>query len=89
MSLLHFSKKLHFKKRTAVESVFEETRNMSMVFVLLPLSIILGGGALVLFLWALRNGQFDDLETPAHRILFEDEQVTEQHHLLGAKHVTD
>ena len=50
---------------------------MSMVFVLLPLSIILGGGALVLFLWALRNGQFDDLETPAHRILFEDEQVTE------------
>ena len=62
---------------------------MSMVFVLLPLSIILGGGALVLFLWALRNGQFDDLETPAHRILFEDEQVTEQHHLLGAKHVID
>ena len=58
---------------------------MSMVFVLLPLSIILGGGALVLFLWALRNGQFDD----AHRIFFEDEQVTEQHHLLGAKHVTD
>ncbi len=35
---------------------------MSMVFVLLPLSIILGGGALVLFLWALRNGQFDDLD---------------------------
>ena len=35
---------------------------MSMVFVLLPLSIILGGGALVLFLWALRNGQFDDLK---------------------------
>ena len=62
---------------------------MSMVFVLLPLSIILGGGALVLFLWALRNGKFDDLETPAHRILFEDEQVKEQHHLLGAKHVTD
>ena len=62
---------------------------MSMVFVLLPLSIILGGGALVLFLWALRNGQFDDLETSAHRILFEDEQVTEQHYLLGAKHVTD
>ena len=57
-----------------VESVSEEIRNMSMVFVLLPLSIILGGGALVLFLWALRNGQFDDLETPAHRILFEDEQ---------------
>ncbi|MEC7424381.1 MAG: cbb3-type cytochrome oxidase assembly protein CcoS, partial [SAR324 cluster bacterium] len=84
MSLLHFSKKLQFKKRTAVESAFEETRNMSMFFVLLPLSIILVGGALVLFLWALRNGQFDDLETPAHRILFEDEQVTEQHHLLGA-----
>ena len=46
---------------------------MSMVFVLLPLSIILGGGALVLLLWALRNGQFDDLETPTQRILFEDE----------------
>ena len=60
-----------------------------MVFVLLPLSIILGGGALVLFLWALRNGQIDDLETPVYRILFEEEQVTEQHNLLGAKHVTD
>ena len=37
-------------RELAVESASEEIRNMSMVFMLLPLSIILGGGALILFL---------------------------------------
>jgi len=31
------------------------------------------GLAVALFVWAVRKGQFDDLETPAMRILFDDE----------------
>ena len=52
---------------------------MESVFLLIPLSIILvfiiGG----FFWWSSKNGQFDDLEGPAHRILLDDDspQVTD------------
>jgi cbb3-type cytochrome oxidase maturation protein len=39
---------------------------------LLLLSVALGGGALALFLWSLRSGQYEDLEGAAERILFDD-----------------
>jgi len=44
------------------------------IFVLLPLALLIAGIALALFVWAVRSGQFDDLETPAVRILFDDEE---------------
>lgn len=47
---------------------------MSIIYVLLPASLLLGGGALLGFIWALRSGQFDDVETPAHRVLFDEQQ---------------
>ena len=47
---------------------------MNIIYLLLPLSLFLGGGALIWFILALRSGQFDDLETPAHRILFDEEK---------------
>ncbi|NQU65785.1 MAG: cbb3-type cytochrome oxidase assembly protein CcoS [SAR324 cluster bacterium] len=46
---------------------------MSIIYVLIPTSLLLGGGALIWFILALRSGQFDDLETPAYRILFDEE----------------
>lgn len=46
---------------------------MSVLYILIPLALLLGGGALVAFLSALKRGQFDDLETPAWRAIFEDE----------------
>jgi cbb3-type cytochrome oxidase maturation protein len=46
---------------------------MNVVFVLLPLALIIAGVMLALFIWAVRSGQYDDLETPAVRILFDDE----------------
>ena len=46
---------------------------METIFVLLPLALLIAGIALALFVWAARSGQFDDLETPAVRILFDDE----------------
>jgi cbb3-type cytochrome oxidase maturation protein len=45
---------------------------MSVIYVLLPLAFVLGGGAVWAFVRATRAGQFDDLETPAHRILHDD-----------------
>jgi cbb3-type cytochrome oxidase maturation protein len=36
-------------------------------------SIMVAGGFLVAFLWATRNGQYDDMETPSMKMIFEDE----------------
>ena len=47
---------------------------METIFVLLPLALIIAAIAVGLFIWAARTGQFDDLETPAVRILFDDEE---------------
>jgi cbb3-type cytochrome oxidase maturation protein len=41
--------------------------------VLLPVALLFAAGALGVFVWAARSGQFDDLATPALRILHEDE----------------
>jgi cbb3-type cytochrome oxidase maturation protein len=47
------------------------------IFVLLPLALLIAVIAVGLFVWAARSGQFDDLETPAVRILFDDEEPRE------------
>ena len=49
---------------------------MEVIFILLPLAILIGGVMLALFIWAVRSGQYDDLETPAHRILFDEDHAT-------------
>lgn len=45
---------------------------MEALFILLIFSLILGGGFLAAFFWAQKSGQFDDTETPALRMLFDD-----------------
>ena len=44
-----------------------------MIYVLLPAALAFAALAVAVFIWAVRSGQFDDLETPAHRVLHEDE----------------
>lgn len=46
---------------------------MDILFLLIPLGLVLLGVAIWGFLWAVRSGQFDDLEGPAHRILMDDD----------------
>jgi cbb3-type cytochrome oxidase maturation protein len=48
---------------------------MSVVAVLLVCSMIVAGGFLIAFLWAVRSGQYDDKHTPSMRMLFEDPPV--------------
>jgi cbb3-type cytochrome oxidase maturation protein len=43
----------------------------SLVWLLL-ISVALGAGALALFLWSLRSGQYEDLEGAAERILYDE-----------------
>ncbi len=45
---------------------------MSNLLLLIPVALLLGLLGLAAFLWALKSGQFDDLDGAAHRILFED-----------------
>lgn len=46
---------------------------MSGFFYLIPLSLTLGAIGLGVFLWSLRNGQYEDLDGAAERILLDDE----------------
>lgn len=47
---------------------------MKIVIILVPVMLILVTLGIVLFSWAVRNGQYDDLEGPAHRILYDDDE---------------
>jgi cbb3-type cytochrome oxidase maturation protein len=49
---------------------------MDALMLLIPLSLLLGGGALAAFLWTMRSGQYDDLDGAAHRILFDDDDTS-------------
>ena len=48
---------------------------MRILLLLVPISLVLLGLAIWAFVWAVRRGQFDDLDTPALDILREDEQA--------------
>lgn len=47
---------------------------MSIIYLLIPLGLVLLVVAVLAFFWAVRAGQFDDLETPAWRILLDDDR---------------
>ena len=47
---------------------------MEIIYVLIPLSILLMILAIGAFFWAVRNDQFDDLDTPALDILDDDDE---------------
>lgn len=45
---------------------------MNVIILTIPMALIFAGAFVYAFIWATSNGQFDDLETPAMRILKED-----------------
>ena len=48
---------------------------MEILFLLIPLGVVLVFAIAGVLWWAARDGQFDDLEGPAHRILMDDESI--------------
>jgi cbb3-type cytochrome oxidase maturation protein len=51
---------------------------MTGLLYLIPIALLLGGIGLVAFMWALRSGQFEDLDGAAHRVLFDDDEQPRQ-----------
>ena len=51
---------------------------MEVLYLLIPLSLVLVALIIWIFLWAIRSGQYDDLEGPAHRILMDDDDIHEE-----------
>ena len=56
---------------------------------MIPLAILLAFVGLVAFYWALRSGQFDDVETPAQRVLFEEIKETKRRLLMSEIQTTE
>lgn len=46
---------------------------MDILYLLIPLSVVLVFVIGWLFWWAVRSGQFDDLDGPAHRVVLDDD----------------
>ncbi len=46
---------------------------MEILYLLIPVSLVIAALAVGIFFWAVKSGQYDDLEGPAWRILFDDE----------------
>lgn len=46
---------------------------MEIIYLMIPLAVFIVTGIVVAFVWAVKSGQFDDLEGPANRILFDDD----------------
>jgi|TARA_Y100001968_G_scaffold316639_1_gene344736 cbb3-type cytochrome oxidase maturation protein len=47
---------------------------MAALYILIPVAVVLVALAIWVFFWAVDSGQFDDLDGPAHSILFDDEE---------------
>jgi cbb3-type cytochrome oxidase maturation protein len=48
---------------------------MSVLFIALPVALIIATLAVILFVIQVRSGQYDDLDTPPRRMLFDDDEV--------------
>jgi cbb3-type cytochrome oxidase maturation protein len=47
---------------------------MEVLYLLIPVAMLLVAAIVAVFFWAVRSGQFDDLEGPAHRIIMDDDK---------------
>lgn len=48
---------------------------MEVLYILIPLAVVLVGLIIWALLWAIRSGQYDDLEGPAQRLLMDDDDA--------------
>lgn len=51
---------------------------MTVLLYLIPIALLLGLLGLLAFLWALRSGQFEDMDGAAHRILLDDDETPKE-----------
>lgn len=51
---------------------------MNILFLMIPVTLLLSATFIGAFIWIVLAGQYDDVETPAHRILEDENNVEEQ-----------
>ena len=49
---------------------------MEVIYLLIPISLLLVSAIIYFLFWAIRSGQFDDLEGSAYQILMDDDKDT-------------
>jgi cbb3-type cytochrome oxidase maturation protein len=47
---------------------------MVALYFILPLALLVAGGAVAAFAWSVKTGQLDDLDTPPRRMLLDDDR---------------
>ena len=47
---------------------------MTALYIVVPLALLVAAGAVGAFIWTVRSGQLDDVDTPPRRILFDDDR---------------
>ncbi len=62
---------------------------MEIIYLLIPLSLVLIAAIVWALFWAIRSGQFDDMEGPAHRILMDDDKPEKLHEKIDQKDSDD
>jgi cbb3-type cytochrome oxidase maturation protein len=45
---------------------------------MIPVAVCMGAVFVYFFIWATKNGQFDDLDTPSMRLLLEDTEINQE-----------
>lgn len=53
---------------------------MNILIFLIPLALLLGFAGLAAFIWAIKSGQYEDLDGAARRILIDDDDQTTSEH---------
>ncbi|NQU50213.1 MAG: cbb3-type cytochrome oxidase assembly protein CcoS [Planctomycetes bacterium] len=48
---------------------------MNLIYLILPIALLIAAGFVFAFVWATRQGQFDDMDTPSLRVLGEDDEI--------------
>lgn len=62
---------------------------MTIIYLLIPLGIVVLVLAVGAFFWAVRSGQFDDMDTPAWRILLDDDSAPPEEKNIKKQEIKD
>lgn len=58
---------------------------MESLYLLIPIAMLIVVVAVAVFFWAVKSGQYDDLDTEGHRILFDDDDIAAKRARQAAK----
>ena len=47
---------------------------MDALYIMIPIALVIALAALGAFLWSLKSGQYEDVEGPKYRMLFDDDE---------------